>query len=435
MLSEEPNHPHKSFTGLEIASWNIDRMTEQQILQTISEMSTATSAYTARGIHDKTDATNLSCGFTGQLKNWWFNYLTLEERDKVYNAVKIEGDDPSDPTKQDSVLTLFYTRIKHFVGEPTSFMEKSFELLMNLNYPKLQDFKWYKDVFLQKVMVREDCNSAFLKERFIAGLSKLFAEKDRTAIKDEFSMLPYENLTYGQLIGFINKEGLSLCNDLKLKAKLKSDRMEGRKELSSFCFWQIQIDEKDRYKTTFNVPFGQYKWNVMPFGLKNAPSEFQKIMNDIFNPYQNFSIVYIDDVLIYSDSIEQHVKHLQIFLSIVKKNGLAIFEKKIVLCQTRVKFLGHEIFEVQSLLSNEVLSLPQNFQIKSSIKQASKGSLDVLTTSPILSQILDRSVNLFTKGSEKPLQHGQTNIQNPKTIQIPPLSLKPTLQILVMGES
>ena len=46
-------------------------------------------------------------------------------------------------------------------------------------------------------------------------------------------------------------------------------------------FWQIQIDPKDRYKTAFTVPFGQYEWNVMPFGLKNAPSEFQRIMNDI----------------------------------------------------------------------------------------------------------------------------------------------------------
>jgi len=64
-------------------------------------------------------------------------------------------------------------------------------------------------------------------------------------------------------------------------------------------FWKIQIQESDRYKTTFIVPLGQYEWNVMPFGLKNAPSEFQKIMNDIFNPYSKFVIVYIDDVLIF----------------------------------------------------------------------------------------------------------------------------------------
>ena len=50
-------------------------------------------------------------------------------------------------------------------------------------------------------------------------------------------------------------------------------------------FWQIQIHPSDRYKTAFTVPFGQYEWTVMPFGLKNAPSEFQRIMNDIYNPF------------------------------------------------------------------------------------------------------------------------------------------------------
>jgi len=64
-------------------------------------------------------------------------------------------------------------------------------------------------------------------------------------------------------------------------------------------FWQIQISEKDRYKTAFTTPFGHYEWNVMPFGLKNAPSEFQNIMNDIFNSFSHFTNVYIDDVLVY----------------------------------------------------------------------------------------------------------------------------------------
>lgn len=48
---------------------------------------------------------------------------------------------------------------------------------------------------------------------------------------------------------------------------------------------QIQISDEDKYKTAFTVPFGHYEWNVMPFRLKNALSEFQKIMNDIFNGY------------------------------------------------------------------------------------------------------------------------------------------------------
>ncbi|BBH09221.1 hypothetical protein Prudu_021656 [Prunus dulcis] len=57
--------------------------------------------------------------------------------------------------------------------------------------------------------------------------------------------------------------------------------------------------ESDRYKTAFVTSFGHYEWNVMPFGLQNAPSDFQNIMNEIFNPFNHFSIVYIDDVLIF----------------------------------------------------------------------------------------------------------------------------------------
>ena len=61
-----------------------------------------------------------------------------------------------------------------------------------------------------------------------------------------------------------------------------------------YGFWKIQIQPEDRYKIAFTVPFGHYEWNVMPFGLKNAHSEFQNMMNDIFNDYKKFSIVYID---------------------------------------------------------------------------------------------------------------------------------------------
>ena len=110
-------------------------------------------------------------------------------------------------------------------------------------------------------------------------------------------------------------------------------------------FWQIQIDEKDRYKTVFTVPFGHYEWNVMPFSLKNAPSEFQNIMNDIFTPFTDFSIVYIDDVLIFSKSIDDHWKHLDIFVKVIKQNGLVVLATKINLFQDKIQFLGHNIYK------------------------------------------------------------------------------------------
>ena len=71
----------------------------------------------------------------------------------------------------------------------------------------------------------------------------------------------------------------------------------------------------------------------MPFGLKNTPSEFQNIMNEIFTHFTHFSIVYIDDVLIFSSSIKQHWKHLNNFVQIIKKNGLVVSSQKIKLFQ------------------------------------------------------------------------------------------------------
>ena len=81
----------------------------------------------------------------------------------------------------------------------------------------------------------------------------------------------------------------------------------------------------------------------MPFGLKNAPSEFQNILNDIFNSFNHFTIVDIDDVLVYSKSIDKNWKHLYTFLDIMKHNGLVVSAKKIKLFQTKVRFLGCDI--------------------------------------------------------------------------------------------
>ena len=58
----------------------------------------------------------------------------------------------------------------------------------------------------------------------------------------------------------------------------------------------------------------------MSFGLKNAPSEFQNIMNDIFTPFTDFSIVYIDDILIFSKTTDDHWKHLDTFVKVIKHN-------------------------------------------------------------------------------------------------------------------
>jgi len=70
-------------------------------------------------------------------------------------------------------------------------------------------------------------------------------------------------------------------------------------------FYQIGILPKDRFKTAFVVPHGQYQWKVLPFGINNAPSEFQKRMEDIFHDF-SWALVFIDDILICSKTLQEH---------------------------------------------------------------------------------------------------------------------------------
>ncbi|XP_009599403.2 uncharacterized protein [Nicotiana tomentosiformis] len=189
---------------------------------------------------DKYAATLIISGFTGMLKNWWDNYLTEFNRNQILGATIIKTESgiqvAEQETREDASATLIYCIAKHYIGEPKLFQDRSLELLNNLNSPKLIDFRWYKDMFIEKVMIREDCGSTFWKERFISGLPRLFAEKVRTKIKDRFNgQVPYDNLTYGDLISFINVTGLDLCTDLKLKSLIKKDRLQSKTELGSFC--------------------------------------------------------------------------------------------------------------------------------------------------------------------------------------------------------
>lgn len=67
------------------------------------------------------------------------------------------------------------------------------------------------------------------------------------------------------------------------------------------------------FKTAFNVVFAHYEWYALPFEFKNAAPDFQNVMNDILNQHSKFTIAYIDDTLIFSNSTDQHSKHLDIF--------------------------------------------------------------------------------------------------------------------------
>ena len=83
----------------------------------------------------------------------------------------------------------------------------------------------------------------------------------------------------------------------------------------------MRVRESDIAKTAFATRYGLYEFLVMPFGLMNAPSIFMALMNQIFRSYlDNFVIVFIDDILIYSPSRDEHEKYLRIVLQILREH-------------------------------------------------------------------------------------------------------------------
>ena len=73
----------------------------------------------------------------------------------------------------------------------------------------------------------------------------------------------------------------------------------------------VRIREGDKWKTTFHTRYGSFKWRFMPFRIMNAPAAFQRFMNDIFgNLLDVCMLVYLDDILIYSNSEEEHIRHV-----------------------------------------------------------------------------------------------------------------------------
>ncbi|KAH9679745.1 hypothetical protein KPL71_026254 [Citrus sinensis] len=230
------------YNASSVYEWNLDGMSEYNILGVLQQMTMAANAYkTQSGTSDRAIAEILIAGFTGQLKGWWDHLLTKLQQLDILNAIQSDEsgapilDELNNPI-QDAVATLILTISLHFIGDPSHLRDKNAELLYNLRCRKLSDFNDYKTTFFTRLFLRDGANHVTWKEKFLAGLPTLLGEKVRNSIKALFdNRIPYDELTYGELVSFVNKEGLKICQDLKLHKRLKQELRQSKQELGGFC--------------------------------------------------------------------------------------------------------------------------------------------------------------------------------------------------------
>jgi len=123
------------------------------------------------------------------------------------------------------------------------------------------------------------------------------------------------------------------------------DRLGGAKYFTKLdikdAYHNIRIREGDEWKTTFSTKLGTYEYLVMPFGLCNAPAAFQRWINEVLMEHIDMCcIVYLDDVLIYSNNLQQHRKDVSNILEAIRKSGMKVKPSKCEFHQSETEYLG-----------------------------------------------------------------------------------------------
>ena len=166
---------------------------------------------------------------------------------------------------------------------------------------------------------------------------------------------------WGALVLFVKKKvgTLRMCIDYRQinKVTVKNkyplpriedlfDQLRGASVFSKIDlrsgYYQLRVKEVDVPKTAFRTRYGHYEFLVMPFGLTNAPAAFMDLMNSVFRPYlDQFVVVFIDDILVYSKDAQEHEHHLRIVLQTLRENKLFAKLSKCDFWLKEVSFLGH----------------------------------------------------------------------------------------------
>ena len=150
------------------------------------------------------------------------------------------------------------------------------------------------------------------------------------------------------------------------------DQLSGKTVFSTLDakrgYWQIRVQAESQEKTAFTTFDGLYEFKVMPFGLCNAPSTFQRLMQRTLRGMSHFCNAYIDDVLVFSDTVEEHIEHLRVVLQRLRDVGIKLHPQKCSLGRSTVPYLGHIVSSQGIFPDHEKIAAVEKFPTPTNVR-------------------------------------------------------------------
>jgi hypothetical protein len=164
-----------------------------------------------------------------------------------------------------------------------------------------------------------------------------------------------------------NKYPLPRIDDLF--DQLKDGKIFSKIDIRS-GYHQVRIKDEDIGKTTFRTRYGHYEFTMVPFGLSNAPAIFMCLMNRVFRNYlENFFVVFLDDILVYSKTEKEHEQHLRMVLQVLREHQLYTKLSKCSFYQRQIHYFGHIIYEEGIVLDPEKVQAIREWPVPRSVAE------------------------------------------------------------------
>ena len=230
--------------------------------------------------------------------------------------------------------------------------EPKFQKIYPLNEQQLQALREYLDENLRKGYIRPSTSPA--------GYPILFVPKKNGKLR--------LCVDYRQLNDITIKNRYPLPLVTELQSRLGKASWFTALDLKG-AYNLIRIKDGEEWKTAFRTVLGHYEYLVMPFGLTNAPASFQSMINDVLREYlDEFVVVYLDDILIYSETLEEHKEHVHKILKRLQNANLLVEPEKCKFLAQEVDYLGYTIRPGEIRMQESKLSAIKEWPTPTNIK-------------------------------------------------------------------